>query len=264
MLKITVGAGADGVPATAGTCGISNAIGLRVWFITSNEARKLNGPDAMNCGFIVPGGPGTGRISPMLNSYPEVVSDTVTPRFRTGGSGSGGARWSPPAASSRPRGARKRGGKECGEACPGLSYYRDGGKHFVRAARRFAFCPAPGALCFSSGALAGRPVSDMTFAEFIDSAAERLKPVQGRIAQRQEFSSDGAAWWFTFTRAGVPYRFLYDRRASTLTLERSQGSFVPNSPGTWRALETREPPDTTLETALEIFTEVLGRFGARL
>lgn len=100
----------------------------------------------------------------------------------------------------------------------------------------------------------------MTFSEFIDAAAERLKPVHGHLVQRQEFDGEGTAWWFTFTRGGMLYRMLYDRRASTLNFERGQGSFVPNSPGTWRSLEKREPQDTTLETALEVVTELLERF----
>ena len=98
----------------------------------------------------------------------------------------------------------------------------------------------------------------MTFAEFIDAATERLKAVQGRIAQRQEFSSDGARGGSPSRAPGpVPLPVRPPRQHPHAGA--GAGSFVPNSPGTWRALETREPPDTALETALEIVTELLGR-----
>ncbi len=100
----------------------------------------------------------------------------------------------------------------------------------------------------------------MTFPEFIDAAAERLKPIQGRLVQRHESDPAGASWWLTMTKAGCVYRIRFDRRAAVITLEREQGSFVPNATSTWRLLDSREPADLSFETALEVVSELLQRF----
>jgi hypothetical protein len=102
----------------------------------------------------------------------------------------------------------------------------------------------------------------MTFTEFVNTAAQKLKPLQAQLVERHESESKGAVWWVAFRKAGSLYRVRFDGRAASLTLEREQGSFVPNSPSTWRLLETRQPDDLSFEKALEVLDEMLERFKA--
>jgi hypothetical protein len=103
------------------------------------------------------------------------------------------------------------------------------------------------------------PAKPLTFNEFVDAAAELLKPVRARVEQRQE-DDEGASWWVTFNRASCLYRLRIDRRVSTLLLEKGQGSFVPNSLPTWRTIDSRPQEDPTFETSLLLVKEMLTRF----
>ena len=98
-----------------------------------------------------------------------------------------------------------------------------------------------------------------TFAEFITATLPRLTAVKARLGQRLE-DEEGASWWFTFSRASANYRFSFDRRDSTLLLEKGQGSFVPNSQPTWRKLDSREVPEPTFESCAVAISEMLRRF----
>jgi hypothetical protein len=103
------------------------------------------------------------------------------------------------------------------------------------------------------------PAKPLTFNEFVDAAAELLKPVRARVEQRQE-DDEGASWWVTFNRASCLYRIRIDRRVSTLLLEKGQGSFVPNSLPTWRTIDSRPQEDPAFETSLLLIKEMLTRF----
>ena len=98
-----------------------------------------------------------------------------------------------------------------------------------------------------------------SFTEFIDATSQHLAPAKAKIVQRHE-DGEGCSWWFTFNRAPSTYRISFDRRTTTLALEKGQGSFVPNSLPTWRVLESRSHPDPSFESILEVITEMLARF----
>lgn len=100
----------------------------------------------------------------------------------------------------------------------------------------------------------------MIFPEFVEAVAEHLKPTGAKVVQKLEAAPGGAAWWLTFTKAGCLYRLRFDPHAATLTLEREQGSFVANSPSTWRFLDSRNPVDPGYETAMTPVEELLARF----
>jgi hypothetical protein len=103
------------------------------------------------------------------------------------------------------------------------------------------------------------PAPPLTFNSFVEAVAELLKGVRARVEQRQE-DPEGASWWLSFNRASCLYRLTNDRRASTLVLEKGQGSFVPNTPPTWRVLDSRPQEDPSFESTLPLLKEMLTRF----
>ncbi len=101
----------------------------------------------------------------------------------------------------------------------------------------------------------------MDFAEFLVAVEARLQAVKARLMQRHDADANGMLWWFSFSRAACIYRISFQRQTGVLSLEKGQGSFVPNSQPTWKLLESRNLIDPTFEAALESIGGLLGRFG---
>jgi hypothetical protein len=104
------------------------------------------------------------------------------------------------------------------------------------------------------------PKGLMDFAEFLVAAEERLQAVKARLLQRQDTDASGLVWWFSFSRAACSYRISFNRPTGVLSLEKGQGSFVPNSQPTWKLLETRTQTDQSFEACLESVVALLARF----
>jgi len=100
----------------------------------------------------------------------------------------------------------------------------------------------------------------MEFSDFLVAIAEQLQAVKARMVHRQESDSNGTVWWFSFTRAACTYRITYQRQTGVLSLEKGQGSFVPNSQPTWKLLESRNQPDPSFEASLDLVPGLLTRF----
>lgn len=98
----------------------------------------------------------------------------------------------------------------------------------------------------------------MTFFEFVDAVNERLSSAGARPEGREAHPIS----WISFTRAGCLYRLRLDQPTATINLERGQGSFIVNTPTTWRQVESR--PYLELESALPAVDELLLRFAPRV
>ena len=104
------------------------------------------------------------------------------------------------------------------------------------------------------------PERPENFHAFVDSIRELLASVRARLEQHGE-DSEGASWWLQFHRAPCVYRITSDRRTELMQLERSLGSFVPNSQPGWRMLDSRPQPEPDFDIAFKLVKEMLGRFG---
>lgn len=103
------------------------------------------------------------------------------------------------------------------------------------------------------------PPAPLDFDRFVIEVGEQLKGVRARLEQRQE-SDEATSWWITFNRAACLYRLAGDRVTETVTLDRSIGSFIPNSQSTWRSLDSRPSQEPEFEAVLHVVKDILKRF----